>query len=102
MKATLKYFWVVTALIVVQIIMGVITAHYGVEGNGFYGIPLAEFLPYSVSRTWHIQLAIFWIATSWLATGLFIAPAVSGKEPKFQKLGVDVLFGALLVSYNFV
>ncbi len=97
MKATLKYFWVVTALIVVQIIMGVITAHYGVEGNGFYGIPLAEFLPYSVSRTWHIQLAIFWIATSWLATGLFIAPAVSGKEPKFQKLGVDVLFGALLV-----
>jgi len=97
MKATLKYFWVVTALILVQIIMGVITAHYGVEGNGFYGLPLADFLPYSVSRTWHIQLAIFWIATSWLATGLFIAPAVSGKEPKFQKLGVDVLFGALLV-----
>ena len=97
MKATLKYFWVVTALILVQIIMGVITAHYGVEGNGFYGLPLADFLPYSVSRTWHIQLAIFWIATSWLATGLFIAPAVSGKEPKFQKLGVDILFGALLV-----
>lgn len=97
MKATLKYFWVVTALILVQIIMGVITAHYGVEGNGFYGLPLADFLPYSISRTWHIQLAIFWIATSWLATGLFIAPAVSGKEPKFQKLGVDVLFGALLV-----
>ncbi|MGQ1783975.1 nitric-oxide reductase large subunit [Saccharicrinis sp. GN24d3] len=97
MKATLKYFWVVTALIIVQIIMGVITAHFGVEGNGFYGIPLADFLPYSVSRTWHIQLAIFWIATSWLATGLFIAPAVSGKEPKFQKPGVDILFGALLV-----
>jgi nitric oxide reductase subunit B len=97
MKATLKYFWIVTALILVQIIMGVITAHYGVEGNGFYGLPLAEFLPYSLSRTWHIQLAIFWIATSWLATGLFIAPAVSGKEPKFQKLGVNVLFGALLV-----
>ncbi|MBR8536051.1 nitric-oxide reductase large subunit [Carboxylicivirga sediminis] len=97
MKATLKYFWVVTALILVQILMGVITAHYGVEGNGFYGIPLADFLPYSISRTWHIQLAIFWIATSWLATGLFIAPAVSGKEPKFQKLGVDILFGALLV-----
>ncbi len=97
MKATLKYFWVVTALILVQILMGVITAHYGVEGLGFYGLPLADFLPYSISRTWHIQLAIFWIATSWLATGLFIAPAVSGKEPKFQKLGVNVLFIALLV-----
>lgn len=97
MKATLKYFWVVTALILVQILMGVITAHYGVEGLGFYGLPLADVLPYSISRTWHVQLAIFWIATSWLATGLFIAPAISGKEPKFQRLGVNFLFVALLV-----
>jgi len=97
MKATLKYFWVVTALILVQILMGVITAHYGVEGLGFYGLPMADVLPYSISRTWHIQLAIFWIATSWLATGLFIAPAISGKEPKYQKLGVNFLFIALLV-----
>jgi len=97
MKATLKYFWIVTALIVVQVIMGVVTAHYGVEGSGFYGLDLGDLLPYSVSRTWHVQLAIFWIATSWLATGLFIAPAVSGHEPKFQRAGVNVLFGALLV-----
>ncbi len=97
MKATLKYFWVVTALILVQILMGVITAHYGVEGLGFYGLPLADVLPYSISRTWHIQLAIFWIATSWLATGLFIAPAISGKEPKFQRFGVNFLFIALLI-----
>lgn len=97
MKATLKYFWVVVSLIVVQVILGAITAHYAVEGSGFYGIPLAEWLPYAVTRTWHIQLAIFWIATSWLATGLFIAPAVSGSEPKGQRLGVNFLFGALLV-----
>lgn len=97
MKATLKYFWIVTGLILVQVIMGVITAHYGVEGNGFYGLKLDTLLPYSISRTWHVQLAIFWIATSWLATGLYIAPAVSGYEPKFQRLGVNFLFVALLV-----
>ena len=97
MLATIKYFWIVTALILVQVIMGIITAHYGVEGNAFYGLPLSSILPYSISRTWHVQLAIFWIATSWLATGLYIAPAVSGYEPKFQKLGVNVLFAALLV-----
>ncbi|MDP3981722.1 MAG: nitric-oxide reductase large subunit, partial [Chlamydiota bacterium] len=97
MKATLKYFWVVTALIVVQVLLGAVTAHYGVEGSGFYGIPLAEWLPYSVTRTWHVQLGLFWIATSWLAMGLFIAPAVSGYEPKFQRLGVNILFIALLV-----
>ncbi len=97
MKATLKYFWIVTALILTQIGFGIITVHYGVEGDGLYGIPLAEWLPYSITRTWHVQIAIFWIATSWLATGLFIAPAVSGHEPKFQRLGVNVLFGALLL-----
>ena len=97
MKATLKYFWVVTALILAQVLMGAVTAHYGVEGSGFYGIPLAQWLPYSLTRTWHVQLGIFWIATSWLATGLFLAPAVSGHEPKFQRLGVNVLFAALLI-----
>jgi len=97
MKSTLKYFWVVSALIIVQIIMGVVTAHFGVEGAGFYGIPLADFLPYSVSRTWHVQLGIFWIATSWLATGLYIAPAISGHEPKYQNLGVNFLFLSLLI-----
>lgn len=96
-KATLKYFWTVSALVLVQMLVGVVTAHYGVEGNGFYGFDLAKILPYAVTRTWHVQLGIFWIATSWLAAGLFIGPLVSGYEPKFQRLGVHVLFGALLL-----
>ncbi len=96
-RAVVKYFWVVSALILVQILLGIITAHYGVEGNGFYGFPLADYLPYSVARTWHVQLGIFWIATAWLAAGLYIGPAVSGVEPTWQRLGVNVLFGALLV-----
>jgi nitric oxide reductase subunit B len=97
MRATLKYFWVVTALIVVQVALGGIAAHYGVEGDGFYRIPLADWLPYSVARTWHTQLGIFWIATAWLATGLFIGPVLGGTEPRLQGLGVNVLFAALLV-----
>ncbi len=50
-QATIKYFWVVSALILVQMLLGVVTAHYGVEGDGFYGFPLSEWLPYSVART---------------------------------------------------
>ena len=96
-KATIKYFWVVAALILVQMGLGVITAHYGVEGDGFYGIPLSEWLPYSVSRTWHIQMGLFWIATAWLAAGLFIGPLVSDHEPRGQRFGVNLLFGALLI-----
>jgi nitric oxide reductase subunit B len=96
-KATVKYFWVVSALILVQMLLGVVTAHYGVEGDGFYGIPLSDWLPYSVTRTWHIQMGLFWIATAWLAAGLFIGPLVSEHEPKGQRLGVNILFLALLL-----
>ncbi len=97
MRATLKYFWVVGALLVVQMLTGVIAAHYGVEGNGFYGFALSDWVPYSLARTWHTQLGIFWIATSWLATGLFLVPAVSGHEPKFQRAGVNFLFVCLII-----
>jgi nitric oxide reductase subunit B len=96
-RAVVKYFWVVAALVLVQILLGVVTAHYGVEGGAFYGIPIASVLPYTIARTWHVQLGIFWIATAWLAAGLYMGPAVSGVEPKLQRLGVNVLFGALLL-----
>ena len=96
MKATRKYFFVVIGLMLLQIAMGVITAHYAVEGQNFFGMPLAQVLPYVVSRTVHTQVGIFWIATAWLATGLYIAPLLAGREPKLQKLGVDLLFWALI------
>lgn len=96
MQATKKYFFVVIGLILAQVGMGVITAHYAVEGTSFFGYPLGEILPFIVSRTIHTQFAVLWIATAWLATGLYIAPAISGHEPKYQKLGVNVLFYALL------
>ena len=95
--AVVKYFWVVSLLILVQILMGVLVAHYGVEGSAFYGVPIDQVLPYSVGRTWHLQLGIFWIATAWLAAGLYIGPAVGGGDPPLQRLGVNVLFVALLV-----
>jgi len=97
MRATYKFFWVATILLVLQIAMGVISAHYAVEGNALYGIPIDSILPYAVVRTWHIQLGIFWIATAWLATGLFIAPALSGEDPPFQLPLVNFLFLALLI-----
>ena len=96
-KATVKYFWTVSALILVQMLLGIITAHYGVEGDGFYGFPLSQWLPYSVARTWHVQIGLFWIATAWLASGLFIGPLVSEYEPRGQRLGVNILFLALLL-----
>lgn len=97
MRATGKYFWIVCALFLVQILLGAITAHYQVEGQQAYGVALADFLPYSLTRTWHTQLAVLWIATAWLGMGLYIAPAISGHEPKWQSLGVHLLWVCLIV-----
>jgi nitric oxide reductase subunit B len=95
-KATLAYFITAIVLFTLQLGLGAVTAHYTVEGNSFYGIPLASFLPYAAVRTWHIQLAIFFIATCFLAAGLFIGPFV-GREPKGQSAWVLILFAALVV-----
>ncbi|MEO3429315.1 nitric-oxide reductase large subunit [Pelagibius sp. CAU 1746] len=97
MRATAKYFWVLLALFLVQILFGAITAHYQVEGQDAYGFELSQYLPYSLSRTWHTQLAVLWIAVAWLGTGLYIGPAISGHEPRFQRAGVNVLWLCLLV-----
>lgn len=97
MAATLKYFWVVTLLFALQVTLGIITAHYAVEGQGLYGMPLMEYIPYVLTRTWHTQLGVLWIATAWLAAGLYVAPLLSGHEPKFQRLGVNLLFVSLLI-----
>jgi nitric oxide reductase subunit B len=97
MRATAKYFWIVVALFLTQILLGAITAHYQVEGQEAYGFALADILPYSLTRTWHTQLAVLWIATAWLGMGLYIGPAISGHEPKYQALGVHVLWVCLII-----
>jgi nitric oxide reductase subunit B len=97
MKATGKYFLTVIGLFLLQVGLGAVTAHYSVEGHAFFGVPISDIIPYAVTRTWHTQLAVFWIATAWLATGLYVAPMISGHEPKGQKLGVDLLWVALVI-----
>ncbi|HIK09426.1 MAG TPA: nitric-oxide reductase large subunit [Oscillatoriaceae cyanobacterium M33_DOE_052] len=96
-KVTSLFFGVAMALFFIQILMGMVTAHYAVEGDGFYGVPIQQYLPYAASRTWHLQLAVFWIATCWLAAGLYFGPRFGKHEPKFQAWGNGALLGALTV-----
>ncbi len=93
-----KYLLVVSLLFLIQCGFGALLAHYYVEPSSFFGMQwIAKLLPFSIAKSYHLQLAIFWIATSWLAMGIYIAPLVGGKEPKKQGLLVDILFWALVV-----
>lgn len=95
--ATGWFFATVALLFLAQAFLGGLLAHYRVETGAFYGFDMARWLPYNLARTWHLQLAIFWVATAWVGGGLFLASMVGGEEPKYQKAGVYALFGALVL-----
>jgi nitric oxide reductase subunit B len=93
-----KYFVVVAALFFVQCMFGALLAHYYIEPDSFFGMKwIHDILPFNITKGYHLQLAIFWIATAWLGMGIYVAPIVGGFEPKKQGLLVDILFWALVV-----
>lgn len=96
-RVTAWFFLVTAALFLLQNLIGGATVHYMVEAGGFFGIDLPRWLPYNLTRTWHLQLAIFFVATAYLAAGIFLAPLIAGREPRGQGLLSAVLLGALAV-----
>jgi nitric oxide reductase subunit B len=91
------FFLVMAALFLVQTLVGAASEHYRADVASFFGFDLARLLPFNVVRTWHVQLSIFWTATSFLAAGIFLAPMIAGREPRGQKWFAYGLLGALAV-----
>ncbi|MDT3697818.1 MAG: cbb3-type cytochrome c oxidase subunit I [Thermincola sp.] len=93
-----KYFLVVVALFLLQTLAGGFMAHSTVNPETFYGMDsVKEIIPYNWAKTWHLQLAVFWIATAWVGSAIYFAPIIGGKEPKLQGLLVDLLFVAVII-----
>jgi nitric oxide reductase subunit B len=91
------FFFIMAALFVVQTLLGGATEHYRADLQTFFGIDLGRLLPFNVVRTWHLQLSLFWVVTSFLAAGIFLVPMIAGREPRGQKLLVYGLLGALVI-----
>ena len=70
------------ALFVLQTLVGAASQHYRADIDSFFGFDLAQLFPYNLTRTWHVQLAIFWVATSFVAAGIFLAPMIARREPR--------------------
>ncbi|MDN5558810.1 MAG: cbb3-type cytochrome c oxidase subunit I [Ruaniaceae bacterium] len=83
-KATAWFFLVVAVLFLMQATLGAAIEHYRADLSSFFGIDLAQILPYNLARTWHVQLSLFWTAAAFLAAAIFLAPIISGREPKRQ------------------
>jgi nitric oxide reductase subunit B len=96
-RATAWFFFVMAALFLLQTIVGAASQHYRAEIDSFFGFDLAKLFPYNLMRTWHVQLALFWVATSFVAAGIFLAPMIARREPKHQGKLAFALLGALTV-----
>jgi nitric oxide reductase subunit B len=96
-RATAWFFFVMAALFLLQTLVGGMSQHYRAELDGFFGIDVAQVFPYNLVRTWHVQLAIFFVATSFVAAGIFLAPMIAGREPRGQGKLAFILLGALAV-----
>jgi nitric oxide reductase subunit B len=91
-----KYFLAVAAVLLLQIFVGSIMAHYYSDRASFYGIPVGHWLPFNFLRAVHTQTPIVWIGLSWIAAALFLAPAISREEAQGQAVLVDILFWVTL------
>ncbi|MFQ6048211.1 MAG: nitric-oxide reductase large subunit [Phycisphaerae bacterium] len=96
-RESAKFFLVVAVLFILQILNGGLLAHYSVHPASFYLDWIARLVPYSWAKSWHVQLAIFWIAVAWIGSSLYIGPLVGGREPRRQGLLNDILFAAIVV-----
>ena len=93
-RSCAKYFLVAGLLFLVQIFNGGLLAHYTVHPGTFYIEFIGQIYAYSWAKSWHLQLAILWIALSWMGTAIYLAPLVAGREPKGQRAMVNILFVA--------
>ncbi len=97
-RSVILFFAIAAALFLAQAVLGGATAHFRADPGSFYGIDLSAILPSHLARTWHLQLAILWVATAFMGGGLFLAPTLGGgHDPVRQTFLVRLLFGGLVV-----
>ena len=91
------YVFTIAALFLVQTLLGALAEHYRADVLSFFGFDLGRLLPFSLARTWHVQLSLFWTAIGLLAAGLFLTPFIARREPRRQHVLVWALFIAATV-----
>jgi nitric oxide reductase subunit B len=93
-RALVKFFVVVSLLFLMQTLVGGGVAHYRAEPGSFYGFQLERIFPSNLLRIWHLQTAIFWIATAYVAAALFLGRSLRADEPRWMVAAIHLLFAA--------
>ena len=96
-RATFKFFLVAIVLFFLQVSSGILTLNEFIDFLGYFGINISDEIPITVTRSWHLMLALYWITACWIASSIFILPILSKKEIKGQLTLINVLFGLVFI-----
>ena len=96
-RATYKFFVAAALLFVLQILAGVLTIHDFLRFTTFMGVDLAEALPITIVRAWHLQLALMWISACWVGASIFVLSTALREVPRGLLGQVNLLFGLFVV-----
>ena len=87
-RSTYKFFALAMIVFGLQVLGGVVSAWDFIRP---FGINLNELLPFTVSRSYHAILQIYWFFMCWVGYTIFFLPRLT-KVPKGQKFLINLLF----------
>ena len=91
-KSTYKFFYVAMLLFAIQVLSGILTVHDFVGFVNFFGYNISEYLPVTITRSWHVQLSLLWISACWIGASFFMMSLVSPQQPKGQIKLINSIF----------
>ena len=96
-RASYKFFLVAIILFLLQVTSGFLTINDFIDFLGFFGVNISQELPMTITRSWHLMIALYWISTCWIASSIFILPILSKQEIKGQLFLINTLFWMLFI-----
>jgi len=96
-RATYKFFAAAIVLFLIQVLSGALAINEFVGYLSVFGIDVSSLVPITVSRSWHLQLSLFWISACWVGASIFVLPLISNEEPDGQLTLINTVFGLFAV-----
>ena len=93
-RATYKFFALAILAFGLQVLSGIISATDFIRP---FGISLNELIPFTVARSYHTLLQIYWFFMCWVGYTIFFLPKLS-KVPNGQKFLIDLLFVLCIIT----
>lgn len=103
-RALLPLFAIAALLFLVQTMAGGYIANaFSSRGDfyglfGLFGLERATVLPFSAVRAVHVDLGVFWVLGMWMASALFLAPFLGGRERPWLGKVTKLMTAAIVLS----